>query len=258
MKTSLFAHVALRRAFWAQMEQFLDALDTFRGHARNFYYKVLFAYYRCPQCDGHLIAAQASEGLCTSCGYRLDPTLHFQASPCCHASLVRRRLHYACRQCGDIVPSRFHFDERIFDAAYFRERVAASREKRRRAIEIMQKQLMAARTPSLNLTNLPELGEVDGLTAALDALMLRPCLDEHELGPGTECFQMNEYRTLVLARVQECILHFDAIPNICPDHRTDRARRFTALVFMEHEHEVALEQRGEDILVRTHAANTER
>lgn len=123
-------------------------------------------------------------------------------------------------------------------------------------MEAMQMHLMAARTPPLFLTNVPEPGELEGLTDALDALVLQLCHGKFDHYPCAESFRMEEYRTLVLSRVRECILHFDAIPCICTDHRTDRVRRFTALVFMEHEREVALEQRGEDILVRAYAANT--
>ncbi|MBZ0148041.1 MAG: hypothetical protein K8F62_10940, partial [Pseudorhodoplanes sp.] len=224
-----------------------------KGNARKFYYNVLFAYYRCPKCRGRLTPEKPSEGLCTACGYRLDPTLHFQMSACCQASLVRRRLHYSCKACGAMVPSRFLFDERLFDNAYFRERVAASRERRNRAIETMQLRLMAARTPPLFLTSLPEPDDVKGLSDALDALVLRSCFEESEHHIRTDSFCMDEYRTLVLTHVRECILHFDAIPCICSDLRADRARRFTALVFMEHEREVALEQKGEDILVRAYA-----
>lgn len=256
MKTNFKDVAASQSIYVEELSVFLGIVAAYHEHARSFYYNVLFADHHCPECNGRLESAGPSKGICTSCGYRIDPTLHFQRSSCCQAALIRHRLHYGCRQCGATVPSRFLFDERIFDAEYFRERVAASRARRQRTIREMQNRLTAAHTSPLLLTDLPEINQICGLTDALNELLLRRDLDRGEQHEHDDSFEMEAYRRLVLSAVHGCILHFDAVPRVSKDARTDRARRFTTLIFMEHEREIALEQQDGDILVRAYAADT--
>lgn len=256
MKTNFKDVAASQSIYVAELSVFLGIVVAYHEHARSFYYNVLFADHHCPECNGRLESAGPSKGICTSCGYRIDPTLHFQRSSCCQAALIRHRLHYGCRQCGATVPSRFLFDERIFDAGYFRERVSASRARRQRAISEMQNRLKAAHTPPLHLTDLPEIDQVFGLSDALNELLPQGGLVNSVQHEHDDAFEMGAYRSLVLSRVRECILHFDAIPRVCTDTRTDRARRFTTLIFMDHEREVVLEQQKGEILVREYAADT--
>ena len=93
----------------------LARLEAFREQARAFYYAVLLSGLACPACGGRLRMIADSRCACDA-GHELDPTVAFQRSECCNAPVARRVLHYECSTCRRTVPSRFLFDERLFDA----------------------------------------------------------------------------------------------------------------------------------------------
>jgi len=75
---------------------------------------------------------------------------------------------------------------------------------------------------------------------------------------GRDEFHMEEYKNGILATLGSSCRLFSAFPDICGDARLERTRRFTTLIFMEHEHEVELAQHGEnDIMVMRHEADIE-
>jgi hypothetical protein len=98
----------------------MDRVMDFKELARQFFYEVILSSYPCPACGGRLHMTGTGECAC-SCGKILDPTLAFQKSSCCDAKLARKTFHYVCSRCHKTVPSRFLFDEKLFDREYFRE-----------------------------------------------------------------------------------------------------------------------------------------
>lgn len=191
---------------------------------------------------------------CMACRQTFDPTETFQRSRCCAARLQFRRRHYACSKCKAPQRSVFLFDEQLFNADYFRERVAESRKRQQQAETELREMLLASRTPELAITELPGRDSIQDLDAALDQLLGTPRQGDSD-GPVEGEFQLDTYRQWIRPCIQGCLVWFDAIPAIAPDPRMDRVRRFTALVFMEHDREVLLEQRGEGILVRSYEAD---
>ena len=104
-------------------------VKKYKHHARDFYFDVLFSIYKCPACGGQLKMTEENNCFC-ACGNVIDPTLAFQKSACCGAGLVRKTFHYICLTCRKTVPSRFLFDERVFDKVYFREMMRKSRKRK--------------------------------------------------------------------------------------------------------------------------------
>ena len=62
----------------------------------------------------------------------------------------------------------------------------------------------------------------------------------------------------VLEGVAEATVRFSALPSLCADRRLDRARRFVAVVFLEHEQKVDLFQMSNDLMVAIHEVDGER
>ena len=225
----------------------IEGLAVFREHARTYYYDVVMSACACPNCRGRLAATGASLATCTECSLLVDPTVAFQRSVCCDAALARKRTHYACTGCGCIVPSKFLFDEPIFDAKYFCSKMRESREKTRRQRREFASLIAAARSEPLEIEGGVTLPR--DLAATLDAFV------EHTVGPSSlhtailSDFRMEDYRQIILNAASHTAISFDTIPTIERDTRLDRARRFMTLLFMEQAHEVRLQQSGSGILV---------
>ena len=106
-------------------------VGDYKQRAKDFYFRVILSAVSCPECGGQLEMSGQSQCRC-SCGRSLDPTVEFQKSQCCGAKLTLKTFHYACTKCHRSVPSRFIFDERVFDKAYFRKLMRESRERKKR------------------------------------------------------------------------------------------------------------------------------
>ena len=230
----------------------------FKEEARQFYYTVLLSVLPCPTCGGRLSMTGPSQCRC-ECGTLLDPTIAFQRSSCCGAPLRRRTLHYVCSTCGRIVPSRFLFDERLFDSEYFVEKMRESRDRRREAREEMLRTLLLSRSDELCLTETPGLESIPGLEVNLDAFIgSMPEMPATDF-IGKDAYRMETYRSAILEAVPPgCVIRFGAIPPITLDGRLDRARRFVTLIFMQQAGEVDLTQCGEnDILVERYETDSQ-
>jgi hypothetical protein len=127
------------------LHQVLDRLEDYRERARSFFFEVVLSPYECPVCGGRLKMTGTSECKC-ACGNILDPTIAFQKSHCCGDNLVRKTFHYACRKCDKTTPSRFLFDETLFDAGYFRDMMRKSREKSHKKKEAIRQLLAQSRS----------------------------------------------------------------------------------------------------------------
>ena len=225
-----------------------ECIEQYRNRAKAFFHEVVLLPFVCPACEGNLTMTSASRATCDVCRQELDPTTTFQRSPCCGSALRLARHHYVCSSCRTVVPSHFLFVERVFDNQYFRERMAESRERTRRRREELRRLMAGEPSGQLDLMDVPSTKVVDELFAQLDVFVGEPVasLDtfcEHD-GVSIE-----EYRESLRCAMAGCMRRFNAFPSLHANRRTDRARRFVALVYMEHDREVVLHQRDDDILV---------
>lgn len=218
-----------------------------KGLAREYYFEVVLSPYQCPDCRGSLKMVGQSQCACPS-GHILDPSLSFQQSPCCGVELDRKTFHYTCSRCHQIVPSRFLFDERIFDKAYFREMMQEYRSRDRRKREEIRRLLAESRSKTLKLLEEPVLNTIPGLTEALDAFIGSEMVDAGGFCYKTT-FSMTQYRGHILSMIGLGDRLFSTISPMIEDSRKDKAWRFITLVFMEQDREVTLTQYGSDLLV---------
>ena len=232
-----------------QLNKVLEDVKAYREQAKDFYFRVLLSQHACPTCGDVLHMTGVSECSCRS-GHILDPTIVFQPSFCCQAALIRQTFHYACSRCHKTVPSRFLFDERLFDAEYFREMMREHRGRiKSRRVEI--KRLLAeSRSGTLLLMVEPRLDVIPDFLHELDAFILgnpiEPCRDS--LGLKSD-FNLAAYRAHILSLLDDHVLRFSDISPLKGDDRQDRARRFITLVFMDNDREISLQQHGDDLLI---------
>ena len=232
------------------IREVLDRVSAFKKKAKQYYFEVILSVFQCPACGGQLHMTGNSECSC-SCGNVFDPTLAFQKSACCSAGFVRKTFHYVCSQCHQSVPSRFIFDERVFDKTYFREMMRESRERKKKKREEIRQLLAVSRSESLSLTEKPDLESIPGLIEDLNEF-IQNASDEsgnYTIEIGAE-FDLNKYRERILSVLSWDSVLFSDIDPIIENDRKDRAWRFITLIFMEHEHEIELTQLGDDLSVQ--------
>jgi hypothetical protein len=167
----------------------------FKERVKAYYFDVVLSPHQCPVCGGRLKMTAQSTCSC-SCGRTFDPTLEFQRSGCCGARLDRKTFHYACSKCHEVVPSRFIFDERVFDSAYFREMMRESRARVRQRKEEIGRLLMEARSGTLPLLEEPNLESIHGLSEDLDLFVQQGSEDVPAL-----LKMMERFRSSLRARV---------------------------------------------------------
>lgn len=239
-----------KRPLITAMAVVLGRVAEFKERARAFYFEVMLSPYQCPQCGGRLHMTGQSQAAC-SCGNTLDPTLSFQRSSCCGAKLIRKTYHYACSCCRQTVPSRFLFDEQLFDPAYFREMMQDYRTRVKQKKEEIRRLLAESRSGVLQLTEEPCLESLNGLTQDLDQFIQNGAT-EFELSDfeAKSDFHMNDYRNHILSTLSWDSAFFSEIKPLKEDTREDRVWRFVTLVFMDNDGEVDLIQNDNDILIQ--------
>ncbi|EFK09978.1 conserved hypothetical protein [delta proteobacterium NaphS2] len=221
----------------------------FKVLAREYYFDVILSVHFCPECGGRIVMTGSSECRC-ECGNVFDPTLAFQKSTCCERRLRRKTLHYVCSDCGNVVPSLFLFNERLFDKAYFREMAGKSRARAARQKQEMGRILAESRSDVLLLTDEPRLKSITGLLEDLDDFIGTPAPEPDFLRLDSDSvFRMADYRTHILHVVGDDCLMFSDIGPLVDDLRRDRVWRFITLIFMQNDREVMLTQYGNDFLV---------
>jgi len=234
----------------AGLAQVQDRLSSFKAEAKKFYFQVLLSKYSCPECGRELTMNGMSRCSCQA-GHAFDPTLIFQRSGCCGKRLVRKIQHYACSGCGRSVPSRFIFDERIFDADYFRIRMREHRIRAQRKREEVRRLLAENRSGEWLLREQPYLEAVPGLLEALDGF-IRPEQNEAAtfLNESEDQYDFGAYRSHLLAGLGWSPALFSEMGPLSEDPRQDRVWRFMTLLFMDQAREIDLSQHGSDLLVR--------
>jgi hypothetical protein len=237
------------------MERVASRLVVFRDLAKSFFFEVVLSQHLCPRCGGRLRMTGPSQAAC-ACRLVLDPTAEFQRSPCCGARLEKRVYHYACRECGAVVASRYLFDERVFDTGYFRDRMRESRAKKSGRREALRALLASARSEALSLSGLPGLDETPGLMEALREFVPVAGQPVPHLEPE-DIFRLEDYRAAVRRCLAEACVRFRAIEPVSLHPRRDVARRFVAVLHMAQEREVDLRQMENDVLVVRHEVDAE-
>jgi|WetSurMetagenome_2_1015567.scaffolds.fasta_scaffold273275_1 hypothetical protein len=225
-------------------------MADFKERVRAYYFEVLLSLHQCPGCGGRL--KMTGQSMCScSCGKTLDPTLEFQRSPCCGARLDHRTFHYACPECHEVVPSRFIFDERVFDSGYFREMMRESRARAKQRKEEIGRLLLEARSDVLPLLEEPKLESIHGLLEDLDLFVQQGSQDfpSRDFEPRQE-FSMVDYRDHILSVITGQGMLFTEIAPFAQEERRDKAWRFITLVFMQNDRVVDLIQEGENIWVQ--------
>jgi len=228
----------------------LGRVEDFKERVRSFYFEVVLSACQCQECGGQLRMIGQSECVC-SCGNILDPTLAFQQSLCCGARLVRKTFHYACSECSQTAASRFIFDEKLFDATYFREMMRESREKTKRKKEEIRRLLAESKSSELQLTEEPSLVSIPGLIQDLDDFIREGSTEVCRFPLDAQAdFRMNDYHDHIISNIGWGTILFSDIVPFIDDQRRDRVFRFITLVFMENDREVELTQKGTDIWVQ--------
>ena len=228
----------------------LIRIEDLKKRGRTFYFEVVLSPHQCTACGGQLRMICQSKCVC-SCGNVFDPTVAFQQSLCCGAKLVRKTFHYACSKCNKSVPSRFIFDEKLFDAGYFRDMMRKSRKKSLRKKERIRRFLAESRSNTLQLLEEPRLGSIPGFIQDLDDFIgegaTEVCRFSFDVQPD---FRMNDYHDHIISNMGWSAKLFSDITPLVDDHRRDRVFRFITLVFMQNDREIELTQEGSDIWVQ--------
>ena len=189
-------------------------VNRFVERARHVYYAVVLMGHECPECGGSLVMIGESRCRCTACGHVCDPTAAFQRCPDCGGTPRLRVRRYQCQNCGSDVASRFVFDGLVFDAEYFRQAVAESRQRQCERRDRLRHAALENRSAALEALPL-DLGSVPGLVEALDSLTAGP--EIAALAPLCQGFDLNRYEMHIQAHLGPFELYFDDIP---PSNKT--------------------------------------
>ena len=230
----------------ALADHLLAAVARFAERARRFFYAVALLGNRCPDCSGVLTMAGEGRCRCLACHRQFDPTVAFQRCSSCGGRPAIRVRRYRCGQCGQDVPSRFLFDGQVFDADYFRAKMAEHRERKRRRREQLREMLAKSRSDGIepqpaDLDAVPGLVEaINGLTGRLDLPIPLP--------RGGE-FDLQRYQDHVRAHLGPEAIRLDHIPPLTEDPRRDLVWRFIAVIFLAHAGLADATQTGQTIMV---------
>jgi hypothetical protein len=230
------------------------AVEAFRVKARRFFYRVLLIGYRCPRCNGSLDMVSEGTCRCLSCGKQLDPTVVFQRCLICGGVPVVRVRRYQCKGCGTDIESRFLFDGLVFDADYFREKMAESRQRKQQQREQVRQMLAESRSGTLALEH-ADLSEVPGLLEALHALTAG--LDGDVAGECRGQFDLRLYESHVRAHLRDHPVSLAGMLPLGEDLRKDLIWRFIAVIFLAHAGAVDIWQEGQEIMVMKHETDRE-
>ena len=228
----------------------IGRVTDFKDKVRSFYFEVILSQYQCPECSGKLRMIEQSQ-CCCSCGNSFDPTLAFQKSTCCGARLIKKTFHYVCSRCHEIVPSRFLFDEKVFDREYFKEMMRESRRKAKEKREEIRRILAESRSLDLHLTEEPDLDSIPGLIQDLNDFINEGVSmeNDHSTFEAKSNFNMDDYRDHILSILGWNSVSFSEIEPLIQDP-CDQIFRFITVVFMDHDAEIEITQHGDDLQIR--------
>jgi len=222
------------------------AVETFLVKARRFYYLVMLLGYRCPKCNASLTMVKEGRCRCDACKYEFDPTVTLQTCSKCGGVPVLRVRRYQCSHCGSNIESAFLFDGIVFNAEYFRRKVAESRQRKQEKTEQVRKMLAECRSGPLTLTA-TGLDSVPGLVEVLNSLT-RGVEADVPLELKSR-FDIDRYQTHIRSALIEGPTRLREIAPLAEDLRLDLIWRFVAVVFLTHTGSVDVRQQGQVIWV---------
>ena len=231
-----------------------QAVAGFVSRARQFFHAVMLYGHRCPSCGGSLQMEQERRCRCRCCGDIFDPTAAFQRCPACGGSARLRIRRYECVTCNTEIVSRFLFDGRVFDAAYFRQKMVEHRQRKRELRSRVRQMLSGTRSNAIAVPP-AELAGVPGLLEALNSLTAGA---EAALTSGIERrFDLHRYQKHIQAHLRPFPTALDDLPPLSENRRLDRIWRFIAIIFLAHAGLASVWQEGENILVKQREADRE-
>lgn len=232
-----------------------SAIVTLREHARRFYYDVMLSGRACPQCGRSVVMLRDGSCRCTACNVMFDPTIAFQRCLRCGGAPRVRIRRYECSACGEEVVSTFLFDGLVFDAEYFRRKMAEHRKREAERRERVRLMLADTRSPALEDLEI-HCAAANDLFMALDGLTSLTAVSPPL--PSRERFDLLRYETHITAFLGTIERPFERIPPLSDDALLDRIWRFIAIVFLAHAGTVRLRQVGAAIWVTPHEADRKR
>ena len=226
----------------------------FKQRARAFYHEVMLSGHACPRCDGRLAMLENGRCRCGDCGVTFDPTIAFQRCPACDGTPRIRIRRYECRRCHTKIVSRFCFDGVVFDAEYFRHKMAESRKRKQERHERILAQLTEIRSPVLP----PGPADPTGAAGLWDVLnALTAGATEQLTFEARDRFDLRRYQAHVQAHVGTISGDLEQIPPLSENTRLDRIWRFIAIIFLAHAGALHVWQEGTTIWVKAIEADGE-
>lgn len=225
------------------------AVQAFVAKARRFYYLVMLLGCRCPKCGGSLTMIRDGRCRCEACRYEFDPTVKFQQCTHCGGAVVRRITRYQCKSCGRPIRSVFLFDGIVFDARYFRRKMAESRQ-RKKALKQRVREMLAQCRSGPVMLDAPDLDCVPGLVEALARLTSEPQVTVPAELKGQ--FDLGRYQRHVVSCLEAGPCTLRHIPPLIDDRRLDLVWRFIAVIFLDYAGSVRIRQQGQTIWVIRH------
>jgi len=222
------------------------AVGRYAQRVRGFFYQVMLSGHFCSKCQGAIEMLEEGRARCTVCHSTLDPTLAFQRCSDCGGPPRLRIRRYVCRDCSQDIRSQFLFDGLVFDAEYFRQKMAEHRERRKQLRERVSAMLADTRSGAIAVEPI-EGGEDAGLFAALGAMTLDAF--SAAIPQLRDGFDLARYQTHIQAHLQTIPINLNQIPPLSENTRLDRVWRFVAVIFLTHAGLIDVRQEGDMILV---------
>lgn len=217
-------------------------IATLQARVRDLFYAVVLFQKPCPHCgEPELQMVRDGLAVCAGCSAQVDPTLVFQTCPDCESKLVLKVCHYWCPRCRQPVRSFYCFEARVFNAAYFREKMQVSRERKRREQEVSRQTLRHTHSDPIVMCEPMSIDQVPGLEMDLNAIIASVVPAELRKAVA-EQFDPEAYRRHLMGLVQGCIVEFEGISKLIGDAKLDKIFRFVTAIFLEHEGLLEIEQ----------------
>jgi Zn finger protein HypA/HybF involved in hydrogenase expression len=229
-------------------------IEALLSQVRELFYKVVLTGHRCLHCDGRLKMEREGLAACEECDRVIDPTVAFQHCPQCEGNLRLVIRRYRCCRCGRDVPSRFLFDGKVFDADYFRRRMAESR-RRRSKTEARQRVKVVAASNTV-ATGPADIDAVPGLGEALSLLVGQP--DPEWVEEARSRFDLAACEQHVLQHLDTEPTRLTDIPPMKDGSRRERIWIFIAVIFLSHAGRVEIRQDDQIIWVTPRETDRER
>jgi hypothetical protein len=142
----------------------------------------------------------------------------------------------------------------VFDADYFQQKMAQSRQRRKELRERVREMLAETRSASLQLAGI-ELDSVPGLVDALNGLTAS--FDRDLVVEAKTAFDLRCYEKHIQAHIRDFPLNLGDIPPLKKDDRRDLVWQFIAIIFLAHAGTIDIWQEGQEIMVMKHETNRE-